>query len=372
VPVLSPQSPVVRSTAGIRFPLVVFAVWRGLHAIVVLAFGGSLRQATVDFDGGWYLTILRQGYVAPVGGYDEFSNVAFFPGLTWITDAVQFVVRDETAAVLLAANGLAVGAFVAVWGAVRAWGNEVYARRATVALALFPTSYYLWMYYTEALLIAASAAAVWAARRERHNVAAAFMAVAATARLVGVVVGPVLALVRIIRLRRVDWVSIRYVLGSVVGLGTVMLRQAVEVGDPLGFLKAGEAWGREFAGPWTALYNAGDAIVSTLPELAEGVMLDVVAVAVVGWLSFLLWRGVRRGAWPAEPAALATVLWAVPIFSQLIASQVRYMLACWPVLLVVADGWPRLPRWVRAAAIMLPVLITAVLLRRLAHGDFSA
>lgn len=367
---VSEPSLAVKTTAGIRFPLLVFAVWRVLHGAVVVLSGGSLRDITFAWDGGWYLSILRVGYEVPAG-YDAFSNAAFFPGLSWITQAVLVVVGHETAATLLVANALAVTAFVTVWGAIRAWRDEAMARRATLALALFPTSYFLWMYYTEALLIAATAAAVWAGRRERHTLAAAFLAVASTARLVGVTVGPALALARIVRLRRVDAVSVRYVLGSLVGLGAVMTRQALEIGDPLGWLKAGDAWDRELAGPWTALYHAAGLVVGSLPDVADGVILDVAAVVGVGVLVVLLWRGARRGAWPLEAATVATFLWVVPICSQLIASQARYMLACWPVLLVVADAWARLPRVARVALLTVPVLVTVVLLRRLSDGLFT-
>jgi hypothetical protein len=357
--------------AGLRFPLLVFAVWRALHAIVVLAFGGSLRATTFLWDGGWYLSVLHLGYVAPAGGYDHESNVAFFPGLTWVTQAVQLVVRQEAAVAILVANGLALTAFVTVWGAVRAWRGEDLARRATLAFALFPTSYYLWMYYTEALLVTATAAAVWAARRERSTLATGFLVIASTARVVGITVGPALALARIVRLRRVDSVSVLYVLGSLVGLGAVMTRQAVEIGDPFGWLQAGRAWGREFAGPWVALRHAAGMIVHALPGIAPGATIDLVAVVVVGCLVGVLWRGARRGDWPLEPATVATVLWAVPLFSNLMASQARYMLACWPFSLAMAHIWSRLPRAVRVAALMLPAALTIVLLRHVSLGLFT-
>jgi hypothetical protein len=361
----------VRTPVGIRFPLAVFAVWRVLQGIVVLAFGGSLRGTTFAWDGGWYLSVLRLGYDVPPGGYSHFSNVPFFPGLAWATQMVQVVVPDETAATLLVANGLALTAFVAVWGAVRAWVGEDMARRVTVALALFPTSYFLWMYYTEGLLLSAAAAAVWAGRRERHTLAAVLLALASTARLVGVTVGPALALARIVRMRRVDAVSVRYVLGSAVGLAAVMVRQAIEIGDPLGFLHGGQAWDRTFAGPWMALYHAGGLVLAALPGLPIAVVLDVVAVLLFGALVVLLWQGARRGAWPLEAATMATPLWFVPICSQLIASQARYMMACWPALLVVADAWPRLPRAVRIAVLGVPAVLTVVMLGRLSQGLFN-
>ncbi|UOY01181.1 hypothetical protein [Blastococcus sp. PRF04-17] len=357
----------VRAAQGVRWPLLVFLLWRSVQGLLVVAFGGDLRMMMHSWDGAWYLSILRQGYVAPAGGYGEESNLAFFPGLVWATDAVRLVVGSETAATLLVANGLALGAFVAVWGAVRAWQGEDAARRVTVLLALFPTSYYLWMYYSEGLLVLATAAAAWAARRDRHNAATAFLAVASTARLVGVAVGPALALARVLRLRRVDSVSIRYVLGSAAGLGAVMVRQFAEAGDPLGFLHAGEAWGREFAGPWTPLHDAAWAIGSALPVVEDDVLLDAAGIVLVGCLLLLMWRGRRRDEWPLESKILATVLWSIPVCSRLIGGQLRYMLACWPALLVVADAWPRLSLRVRALVVGGSVGVTLLLLHHVSH-----
>jgi hypothetical protein len=250
--------------------------------------------------------------------------------------------------------------------------DESLARRVTVALALFPTSFFLWTYYTEGLLLAATAGAVWAGRRQRHTLAAVLLAVASSARLVGLLVGPALAVARIVRLRRVDAVSVRYVLGSAVGLAAVMTQQAVQIGDPFGWLRAGAAWHRELAGPWLPLLHGVHLVVVPHRGLpVDGVLLDLAAMIGVGALVVLLWRGARRGAWPLEAPLVATPLWLVPICSSLSVSQSRYMLACWPALLVVASSWPRLPRAVRLAGLVLPAVMTVVLLHRLSHGAFA-
>lgn len=358
--------------AGIRFPLLVFAAWRVLQGAVVLLSGGSLRAVNYTWDGRWYLYLLRSGYTVSPEGYARQSDAAFFPGLSWVTQAVRLVVPQETAATLLVSNALALAAFVAVWGAARAWTDEAVARRVTVALALFPTSFFLWAYYTEGLLLAATAGAVWAARRERHTLAAGLLAVASGARLVGVLVGPALAVARVVRLRRVDSVSVGYVLGSALGLAAVMTQQAVQIGDPFGWLRAGRAWNREVAGPWMPVLHGLHLVLVPRPGIAvDGVLLDLAAMAGVGVLVLLLWRGVRRAAWPVEAAAVATPLWLVPVCSSLSVSQARYMLACWPVLLVVGEGWPRLPRAVRVVGLAVPVLVTVVLLHRLSLGGFA-
>lgn len=354
-------------------PVGVFLLWRVGHALVVAIFGGGVIETTYRFDGGYFLTILRQGYVLPPGGYQEFSNVAFFPGLAWVTSAVQLVVRNEQVATALVANGLALAAFVALWGAVRAWTDcDAVARRAVLALALFPTSYFLWMYYSEALLVSSVAAAAWASRRDRPAATAGLLAVAATARVVGVLAGPALAVARVVRLRRVDRTAVLYLASSGLGFAAVLFRQAAEIGDPFGWAKAQGAWGRELAPPWSPLATAVRDIIETLPAVAEGVGLDLVTVFALGVLIVLLYRGARRGRWPLDPALLATAFWLVPLCSRLISSQVRFALVCWPVLLVPAHAWPRMHRALRFGLVVAAVGLTVVLLRRLALGVFTA
>ena len=240
------------------------------------------------------------------------------------------------------------------------------ARRATVALALFPTSYFLWMDYSVALFVTATAAAVWAGRREWHTLAAVFLAVASTTRLVGVTVGPALALARIVRLRRVDSVSVRYVLGSLAGLVAVMARHGRRAGDPLGWLEAGRAWDRQFDGPWTALYRAAGLIVDRLPDRglrdprlwrsspwgASWSSCGAASVAATG-------RSSRR---PSQPALARAHLQSAhlqpgALHDGVLAGAAR-----------LADAWPRLPRAVRLLGLIVPVAMTVVALRICARG----
>lgn len=360
-----------RQSRGLAFPVCLFAVWRLLHLLVVLLLGGSASATTFAFDGGFYLSILRTGYVRPRAGYGEFSNVAFFPGLAWVTEPVVLVVRDERLAAAVVANALALAAFVTVWGAVRAWSDDVCARRAVVALALFPTSFYLWMYYSEALLVSTTAAAAWAGGRGRHLGATGFLALAATARVVGVVAGPALALARVVRLRRIDATAVLYLCGSAIGFVAVLARQQAELGDPLAWTKAQEAWKRGLAPPWAPVVTAVRDLVRTYPDVAKNVGLDLVTVFTVGLLVVLLYNGFRRGRWPVEPALLASALWFVPLCSRLIQSQIRFALVCWPILLVVACSWPRLGPLRRGALVVGAVALAAVLLHRLVLGIFT-
>lgn len=352
------------------WPVLVFVVWRVVHGGVVALRGSGPVTATTAFDGAFYLSLLREGYVAPPGGYDEFSNVAFFPGLVWLTEAVLLVIRDETAAVLLVANGTALAAFVTVAGACRAWGDAGLARRAVVALALVPTSYYLWMYYTEALLVACTAGAAWASARGRHGLALPVLALAATSRTVGVVVGPCLALVRVVRLRRLDAVSVGYVAASAAGLAAVLVRQQVELGDAFGWTRAQDAWGRGLAPPWVPFTGAVRLILG--PGGQPGVLLDLLVTVAAGVGVVVLAVLASRRRMPGEAALLAGALWLVPLLSTLLSSSVRFVLGAWPLLLLPARWWPVWPLWWRVLVLLGSAALGLVLLDRLGRGVFTA
>ena len=110
---------------------------------------------------------------------------------------------------------------------------------------------------------------------------------------------------------------------------------------------------------------------SALPAIEDDVILDAAGVVLVGVLVLLLWRRLGSGAWPLEAAVLGTALWLVPVCSRLIGGQLRYMLADWPALLVVAVAWPRVPRAVRIAGAVVAVAVGLLLLHHLAHGIYT-
>ena len=224
--------------------------------------------------------------------------------------------------------------------------------------------------------MAATTGAAWCAGRHRRGsagalLAAALLVVAATARVVGVVVGPALAAARVLRLRRVDLTAVLYVASSAAGLLAVMAHQWAVLGDPLAFSAAQQAWGRGLAPPWTPFVTGVTTVVQAWPLVAEGVLLDLFVAVVVGALVVALALGARAGRWPREAFTLAALTWFVPLCSALVSSQTRFALASWPVLLVPAVGWARLGRLVQVPVVLSCVALGLVLLWRLAQGTFT-
>ena len=82
-----------------------------------------------------------------------------------------------------------------MWGVSKAWRDEIVARRAVLLFALFPSSLFLWAFYSEGLFIALGAGAVWADRRGKRGLAAALLMGIGATRSVGILIPAVIILV---------------------------------------------------------------------------------------------------------------------------------------------------------------------------------
>lgn len=314
----------------LRFPLVAFLIWRPAWGLLAWLVTGHPTDMMTAWDGEWYLRILRDGYAFVP---DAAQPTAFFPLLPWVTEPVLVVVRNELVAVLIVTNLAALAAICAVFVALREWRGERIARTALVLFLVWPTSYILWSYYSEALFIAASALALWAFRRNLHAVVVIAAALATMARVPGVLLVVLLVGMRIWQERRVDRVAVAY--GSA-GLAFVpiLLAQHVQAGDAFAFLHAGKPWGRRAALPWVVPVDAYRKVTGDhgIPARIEAVfdMLSLgLGIAASVWL---LVRARRRPKdWPREAGLWALAMVCFPLFTGSHLSMSRYVLSGWPV-----------------------------------------
>jgi hypothetical protein len=351
-------------------PLTVFIVWRIVEATAIRAFGASIVGSTLGWDGGWYYSILVHGYRNTAGGFSVDQNTAFFPGTVWLTEPFRLVMPDRWAAFVVA-NLTAAAAFFCVFNAVRSYSSERGARFAIVTMAIWPASLFLWAYYSDALLVATSATAIWAYTAGKDRAVLVSVGVGACTRLVGVFLGPVLAAVRVYRTRRIDRFAVGYVASSAVGLGLVMFAQGSEAGQPLGFLRAARAWGRELGGPWQPFVTGFDDITKSFPRLHLEIAMEICAVLLLTIALAILIRQCLKGRSPLAPTVWAAVAWFVPLLSKVITSQMRYGLAAWPVFEVTSLGSGRSARLLRILGAVIGIGVSLVLLHRWAHNQFD-
>jgi hypothetical protein len=352
---------------GAWYPVALWGLWRVGQLLLSVWLGGPRRMYTAVnaafyYDGERYLQIARQGYLL---AERQMPNTAFFPGVSWVAWPVWRLTQSEVWAGHVTATVTGLAAFVTVWGVTKAWTDEPTARRAVWLLALFPSSLFLWAFYSEGLFIALGAGAVWADRRGRPLLAALCLFGLSTTRSVGVLGALVLAAARIARERRVDRRAVGYAAAGVAGLVPVFAMMNVYTGSPLAFVSVQADWGRALSWPWITIVNGVESLwpdPSTImvPALvARNLDLWCLPIAAVGigWLAFARRRRAvgedgeaTEAEFPLESWMLGVALIALPLCSTSLASFNRFAMADWVIYPAYASLLGRLPVWWRRGA----------------------
>jgi hypothetical protein len=326
------------------------------------------------WDGGWYSAIARDGYFDTL--WPASSN--FFPFYPLLIRVGTLVVGGP--AVWGVAISLACSLFALYFLheiAADCFGDEA-ARAATLALAFFPTAFFLNAVYTEALFLAAATGCVWAARMRGDFALAGMLGfVAAGTRNVGVLL--IFPLVH-------EWLRHRQRAGRTglvwlalvpIGLLSYMFWLWRWSSHPLLFTTVVKrTWGRTLTNPITTLDHgwtrAVDGVAwavhpervfaTTSPnpsynamETFNFVFLVLLFVLLVGTV-VLVPRGLAVYAVVASLEPLLT-----PAYVQPLASLPRYLLSAFPLFLflgvVLARSRVLLIGWLVASS-ALGVLLT--------------
>ena len=231
---------------------------------------GSFQRITADvpygtmnlwshWDGEHYVALAAGGYLQP----PENASPAFFPLYPFLIRAFAELFGGPISGpalsvwgVLISLLALPFALFFVYRIAEDGWGERV-AQTTVLALAFFPTSFFLNAVYTESLFLALSAGALWAARLRKDLLLACALAAFATAtRNVGVFLVVPLAY---------EWLKGGAGRGYGLWRGMACLALATSgllwyaaylwqrFGDPLLFYTEQRRWGREATNPLTAL-----------------------------------------------------------------------------------------------------------------------
>jgi hypothetical protein len=313
---------------------------------------------TIRWDSVWYLYVAHSGYTSQ-------QTTAFFPLLPLLLRSGGAVLGSPVLAGALVSSVATVCAGVCLFRLARC---EIGARGAAVTVtlvAVFPTSLFLSAIYTEALFLALSVAACYAARRERWAVAGLLGALAAMTRASGVLLVIALGLMYLygpreggVAARRSGRLAPRFaVRGSIAWLALVpagliayCAYLAVKLGTPFAPFQAEHIWQRSFAGPFGAVVHALGHAPVALRHVLDGTQRPFGLGSPLGWdayqlidLPFLafalvgLWHCWRR--LPFAYFAYALVLCAqalsYPTPVEPLESFSRYLIVMFPIFM----GW---------------------------------
>lgn len=308
-------------------------------------------ETLARWDTGWYFHIAEDGYF--YDGPGRQSAVAFFPAYPAATRIVATVVRDTIVAGVLVTLVSALAAFALFfrWTAAKLGRDAAWV--ATLLLALYPFSYFLFgAVYSDALFLLSALAAFSLLERDRPVLAGLAGIVACAGRPVGLAVLVGLAAVALQRrgtLRAVRWKDAGVLLAGFGFVGYVAYL-AWRFDAPLAFSKVqtAEGWNRQisldmilkvdFYRRWR---DFGVTLVTVV--LTFQALLSIAALALVP----AVWRRVGGGYAVYVVAVLGLPLATSSDF----LAMGRYLLPAFPVFAVAGGMLERLPRRVTAGVL---------------------
>jgi hypothetical protein len=276
-----------RKGNGVGFVLAVWAASRLLYLVCgqILAQvvpTSSFQRVTLDvpagtmnlwshWDGEHYVTLALGGYLNPP---DDVSP-AFFPLYPLLVRSTAELFGGPISREALSVWGPLISLLLLPFAlyfvyqiALDGWGHRV-AMGAVLALAFFPTTFFLNAAYTESLFLALSAGSVWAVRVRKDLLLACVLAgLASATRNVGVFLIVPLAYEWINNLDRYRWRG-AYLLLVPSGLVAYMGYLWARFGDPILFYTAQEDWGREATGPLVTVGRAWASAVEGAGRLLD-------------------------------------------------------------------------------------------------------
>ena len=291
----------------------------------------ALGRAWDRWDAQHYLYLATHGYGATG---DARNLIAFFPLYPALISAIAATGLPARTAALLISNVAGVVAAIVLYEIARQDLRENAAFRAAAFFVIFPTAYFLLVGYTEALFCALAFGAVLAARRQRWLVAGMLGGLAAAARLTGLALLPflVIELLYARRSLREAWQVILAPALIVVGFLTYLLTNVLVLGDAFAFISVQrQHWSHSVAAPWAGFAEAIRGISWRVPWEKLTVGGGEAAGGIVAYATTALsWLRLR----PSD-AAYATVLTVMVTFLPFWLSIPRYLLAMYPLFLLV-------------------------------------
>lgn len=285
------------------------------------------------WDTKWYVGIAEHGYHWSLDGKPA---TAFFPLYPLLLRLASSLLPTMAAGIVLSSLAFA-GALFYLHGLMRLeWGREA-ADRSVWLLALFPTAFFTFAPYTEALFLLAAAGALYHLRRHEIVPAGLMIAVALLTRSTGVALIPALIVALWGKPARDWWWAFLPSALSVLALAAYLSSHHLSL---LALATSQHFWHRAFTLPWTGFTASISWLLSVHHpnpgEVTEN-LLQLAVTVIFLWLTILAWRRL-----PLTVATYCLALWALWLTSvewqgnyfAPFSSMDRFVLALFPL-----TGW---------------------------------
>ncbi|MBN2536619.1 MAG: glycosyltransferase family 39 protein [Spirochaetales bacterium] len=333
------------------FTTVSFMVWRN-------SYPGSVGGIWYIYDACHYINIVRWFY-----GTSEEQRVliVFFPLYPLLIKLFSFVLIDHVLSALVISNIAYAVAALYLFKIVNLDFSRKTAIRAVMYFSVFPTAYFLHAAYTEALFLALVISCFYYARQNRWLIAGILGALVSATRLTGIII--ILALLLEYFHQR-QWklkdIKINIIWITLVPLGfcSYLIINYTIFGHPFQFLiLQNEVWHKNLSLPILGFFNAigslgwkepSQIITSALAEL----VVTLFALGLIIWMIFKYRPLYVTYSW---------LTWLVVTSNSYWLSQPRYMLAIFPVFIIMA-------KWGKNKGVHYAILFLSILF----YGTFAA
>ncbi len=324
--------------------------------------GSGLSNALVGiwlrWDTAWYLEIARHGYSC----YGSSAFLPLYPLLVRILGTL--LLGNDLAAALIISSLASFFAFSLLYQlALEITGSSTTAKAAVIALAVFPTSFFLMAGYTESLFLALAMGAYLAARRGSWLSAGILAALATLTRLQGSILLLPLALELFLTQRQLlsrlrIWLALALPPATLL-LYILFIRLNTGVAFPWEPLSSAQGgWHLSFGWPWEGFFRDIQAVFAdpSVGSLLSFKLLDPLSALLFLGCTLLAFRRLNL-----PLAAFLLVMWLSSV-TKLNAdgyttSVSRYMLALFPAFIVLAIEAAHWPRPVRSGAAIASALL---------------
>lgn len=324
---------------------------------------GDLARSLAAWDGEWYEKIASKGYSY---NPDQQSPVAFYPGYPLLAAAISRF-TDTRTALLIVSNSCLVAALVLLDRYLSAAPSEL-RQSVVLTAAIFPTTFYFRMAYSESLfLLLCTAAMLGMLRKWPALLIAIVIGAACGTRPLGVA----LLLPFLIHLwpeKRDGAASLRFSLLAAAllpiacwGLFAYGFYQWFKFGDSTAFLKTQQHWGQSEGDPFShalrlltlaplrSVYESRSPGYWALRPPRDAAIFNMMFANPIYFAGSV--AAVVLGAWKrwlnAKEVALAAGLLLIPYVTQAdrmyMASMARFASVAFPVYITIGQILVRLP-----------------------------
>lgn len=306
---------------------------------ILKPFGSPVFWSWGNFDGVHYLNIAREGYFA------EFSQ-AFFPVFPLLIRYLNIFFQNHLATGLFLSHVSFVFFIYYLYKLILLDHDKYVAKKAILALILFPTSFYFVSLYTESFFMLLVVGSFYAFRTKRQTLGIILAAIASSTRIVGIFLLPALLYEKYISLpKNQNKNFVHYLPFAFIGLGlfSYMAHLYINYGDALYFLHAQPSFGAGRSDKLILLYQV---IYRYIKMLFTVYPLSLVFLTVVQefvssiFFLFLLLKGVLKGRFSYY--IFSFLAFITPTLTGTFSSMPRYVLVLFPAFILIGQTKNRL------------------------------